>query len=412
MITNLSEDPDDRVRSYLASCIGFFCRYMGRPWSTAIVDIMFTYFRDANERVRADTLKSVPATARALLLEALTRVAKDPSRDASEAAASSMKFFEQFIPAITGMQKDLSVLVRGSLSAMIPQLLYYLWPPFDVDHDSNTTNVPITPYMRKLCDSIAPSLMKLLADPEIQVAVKMLNALSETSEIERLQWSPLIFTSTRGPEILKALTPLASHHNWRSRHAICVVLPYLAVSCSSVESRAKVAALAVPLTTDDVFEVRRNASKALCIAGRCDLMAPLSGSIVDGMPVQDMGRMWLDGIVLPQLMELHNSRLYSDRIMALHMIYIIFSEKVVHKSDGRYAMLASIALSSADDKVANVRLALANLFKASLNIDSDFPAVTNWKQISDTLIMLAKDKDQGVRTASIEALQLAGVMIA
>ncbi|CAM9486546.1 unnamed protein product, partial [Ectocarpus fasciculatus] len=368
MIMFLSEDESSDVRAYIASCVGLLCRYMGRPWSQAIVDILFSYFRDPNESVRAASMRSVPSTARAVLVDALAKIPID-------AAASSVKLLESFIPAVTGLHRDPSVLVRSTLAAMLPRLLAYLWPPLGTRDfmagrggDRSPRSCPAASlcprYTQQLVETVAPVVLKLLGDSTRAVAAQMLAALSESSPGES-EWSTLMFSGERTTEMLRCLSPLASHHLWRSRHAVCILLPCLASACNSVESRAKVAAIAVPLVTDDVFEVSRTAARALCLAGRCDLLTLSSDAVTDeGEPVQDMGRMWLDGIVLPQLHKMHHSAKSSVRIMALHMIAVIVLEEVIEKSDDRFVMLLDMALSLSTDKIPNVRLALAKVLKS------------------------------------------------
>ncbi len=415
MITHLAEDTDSRVRSYVASSIGLLCRYMGRPWSTAILDIMFTYFRDENETVRAASVQSVPATARALVSGALARLSAGElspivnnahSDDPYYIAASSIKLFESFIPAVTGLGKDASVLVRGTLSGMLPDLLTYLWPPVaGFNPTSMDGRAPDNTYVTKLVNAIAPIMLKLLGDSVVQVSVQMLSALSVTAEADRQDWAALVFSGDRTKEILQYLSPLAKHHNWRSRHAICVMLPLLAAACNSVEGRAKVASIAVPLIKDSVFEVRKCATRAICLAGRCDLLSVSSDAVTtDGEPVQDMGRMWLDGIVLPQLHNMHQSKNYADRILSLHMIAVILTEKVVERDGGRVTMLLDIALSLDTDKVANVRLALAYVLLSTEKFYRGFVDKVRGRLIS-TLERLGADRDKDVAHFGRSALK-------
>lgn len=403
MITQLAEDVDQRVRAYIASSIGLLCRYMGRPWSTALLDVMFTYFRDPNDTVRSSCISSVPATARALMSGALARLSagelspvvnNNRSDDPYFIAAHSVKLFESFIPAVTGMHKDPSVNVRSALSGMLPNMLSFLWPPIaGFNPTSMDGRSPDNTYLIRLINTVAPAMLKLLGDSVVQVSVQMLTALSMTDTQE---WTAMVFSSDRTKEMLQYLSPLAKHHDWRSRHAICVMLPCLAASCNTVESRAKVASIAVPLITDTVFEVQKSAARAICLAGRCDLLAVSSGAVtVEGEPVQDMGRMWLDGIVLPQLLSMHQSRLYSERIMSLHMITVILIERIVEKDDGRIPMLMDIALSLAVDKVANVRLSLAKVLCAISTIVQWFSKKSKDK-LKASLKKLSSDKDRDV----------------
>ena len=47
-----------------------------------------------------------------------------------------------------------------------------------------------------------------------------------------------------------------------------------------------------------------------------------------GEPLQDMGQMWLDCFVLPQLESLRTSRVFHQRVLALHMIVLLIKEQV------------------------------------------------------------------------------------
>ena len=420
MIMFLSEDESSDVRAYIASCVGLLCRYMGRPWSQAIVDILFSYFRDPNEKVRAASMRSVPSTARAVLVDALANCERGAEEENSDeipidAAASSVKLLESFVPAVTGLHRDPSVLVRSTLAAMLPRLLAYLWPPLGTrgssagrDSERSPRSCPdaaLCPrYAQQLVKTVAPVVLKLLGDSTRAVAAQMLAALSESSPGES-EWSILMFSGERTTEMLRCLSPLASHHLWRSRHAVCILLPCLASACNSVESRAKVAAIAVPLVTDDVFEVSRTAARALCLAGRCDLLTMSSDAVTaEGEPVQDMGRMWLDGIVLPQLHKMHHSTKASVRIMALHMIAVIVLEEVIEKSDDRFVMLLDMALSLNNDNIPNVRLALATVLKSLMPIATEFKGGQEIGKIHRVLTVMATDVDKDVAYLGNSAL--------
>jgi hypothetical protein len=417
MITFLSEDENTDVRACIASCVGLLCRYMGRPWSQAIVDILFSYFRDPDEKVRAASLRSVPSTARAVLVDALSNISEENSSNIVknsipiDAAAESVKLLESFIPAVISLQRDASVSVRCTLAEMLPTLLSYLWPPLGRWRTSSSCSVSIasrsTPracpaaalcpgYTERLVNTVAPAIMKLLGDGEKAVAVEMLTSLSMNDPGET-EWSILLFNGERTKDVLKCLSPLASHHLWRSRYAVCIILPCLASACNSVESRACVAAIAVPLVTDDVFEVSRTAARALCLAGRCDLVTPSHDAVTaEGEPVQDMGRMWLDGIVLPQLHKMQSSEKSTVRIVALHMISVIVLEEVIEKCDDRFIMLLDMALSVSTDTVPNVRLALATVLKALASVAIDFKAGQEVGKILKVLKLLSTDKDKDV----------------
>jgi hypothetical protein len=142
----------------------------------------------------------------------------------------------------------------------------------------------------------------------------------------------------------------------------------------------------------------------------------------NGEPVQDMGRMWLDCVVLPQLESLRTSRVYSNRILSLHMIATLLFEEIVQRGDVRYHILINIALTLSHDPVANVRVALgevlgvlAQLLKrddgnSSSNSDVKESSLSSggqqqqqqqqqqiWEITMTTLSLLSEDRDKDVR---------------
>jgi hypothetical protein len=135
------------------------------------------------------------------------------------------------------------------------------------------------------------------------------------------------------------------------------------VSTSNVvETRMRISNASLPLLGDGVFEVRKAAAKALCIASNCDRkvanMVKSKGVSPEGEPLQDIGRMWLDCVVLPQLETLRTSKTFSNRVMSLHLIATLLKEDLVKIEDVRYNILIGIALTLANDPIPNVRLAL------------------------------------------------------
>jgi hypothetical protein len=107
------------------------------------------------------------------------------------------------------------------------------------------------------------------------------------------------------------------------------------------------------LIHDPVFDVRKAATRALCLSG---LNLSLVRSCDDAM-----SQNWLDGIILPQLESLRLSQRYSERILALHMISILILEEIIHEEDVRYNLLIQIALTLSRDLVPNVRIALCEM---------------------------------------------------
>ena len=73
---------------------------------------------------------------------------------------------------------------------------------------------------------------------------------------------------------------------------------------------------------------------------------------------QDMGRMWLDSVILPHLEHFCTSIKYQERLLALHMIAVLLVEKIVDVPDNRWVLLLNMALSMNGDRVVNVRIGL------------------------------------------------------
>jgi len=217
-----------------------------------------------------------------------------------------------------------------------------------------------------------PALLRLLGDSDQTVSTAMLQNLAPRISGGRggsAAWAPLVFRARHVQALLDALEALARSPRWRARKAVSCVLPLLVAACHTVEQRERAAALAAPLVSDPVFEVRVTASFCLCRAAAADFGdrpvtgdPNIPGSVVlsaDGEPVQDMGRMWLDGVVLPLLESLRTSRTYGDRVVSLHMIAALLSDGLIEEDDVRCEILLSIALTLATDRVPNVRMAFA-----------------------------------------------------
>jgi hypothetical protein len=131
----------------------------------------------------------------------------------------------------------------------------------------------------------------------------------------------------------------------------------------------------------------------------------------NGEPVQDMGRMWLDCVVLPQLESLRTSKIFSNRILSLHMIATLLFEEIVQRGDVRYHILINIALTLSHDPVANVRIALGEVLGVLAQLlkqDHDDGSVTSptspqqqqqqiWEITMNTLSLLSNDGDKDVR---------------
>jgi hypothetical protein len=120
---------------------------------------------------------------------------------------------------------------------------------------------------------------------------------------------------------------------------------------------------------------------------------------MDGEPVQDMGRMWLDSVVLPQLEDMRTSPRHSDRIVSLHMIATLLSESLIKGDDVRCDILLNIALTLATDEVPNVRLSLAQALAlvAELLLKKRRNGEDVCRRVESVLAALTTDRDRDVR---------------
>ncbi|CAE7664048.1 pppA, partial [Symbiodinium microadriaticum] len=224
-------------------------------------------------------------------------------------------------------------------------------------------------FMSRLETSMCDVVLLLLEDKSIQVCTQMIVELAMSVDKEHhhgySSYTSAVFTVAHSKTLIRSVTLLSKQSNWRVRKMVCAVIPKLVACSTTVEKRSAISDIAQPLLYDPVFEVRRSAARAMCISAECDGDATglaLAGGVTpDGEPLQDMGRMWLDCVVLPQLESLRTSRVYSNRILSLHMIATIIVEDIVHEGDVRYDILINIALTLSSDRVPNVRIALCEV---------------------------------------------------
>lgn len=224
---------------------------------------------------------------------------------------------------------------------------------------------------------IIRSILQLLNDAVVRVRFAVFSQLLCPSNRNVI---PMVFTPFYVSRLYAAITPLRCNTDWRMRKAVCTALPMLVSASRTVEMRSEAAALVLPMLKDDVFEVRRCAATALCIAGHCDepngaiasgILPPTTGTIAadsataedqeegENVLEHDMGRMWLDHVIIPHVLSMAASSRFHERILSMHMICAVIIEGVVATGDTRLKLLMSAAFSLASDKVVNVRLALA-----------------------------------------------------
>jgi hypothetical protein len=347
IISRLVEDTDSDIRANVVSMCGEFCIWMGAKWSAILLDVMFCCFRDVVVEVRAAALTAVPHAVAALLYAAI----KAAHGRGMEQEAS--KPLQSLIAALCSMTKDTSIAVRVTLCTAISRVMGYV---FAVSTNGHLSQPFLETILRNLCDSI----VQLLEDKSSEVPRQMVVELSSSVEKEfqhgESSYISMLFTPQNSPSLLRSLSQLSKQTSWRVRKLVSSVIPKLVTVMTTVQGRSTVSSIITPLLYDPVFEVRRSAARALCLAAGAE-----SQSLNSLRSTQDEERTWLDHVVLPQLESLRTSRVYSNRILALHMIATMIVEDVVHEGDVRYNILFNVALTLSRDPVPNVRIALCEV---------------------------------------------------
>ena len=356
IISRLVEDNLSEIRGSVVSMMGDFCIWMGSKWSAILLDILLTCCRDSVPEVRASALSAVPHAVLALIhasIKAVVGTRDDPSST----------LLLSLIAAVCTMHRDVSVPVRVALCEALSRVMSLVY--------SVTMNgqLSASSLMSRLETNVCDVVLLLLEDKSMQVSTQMIAELAMSIDKEHQHghssYTSAIFTVANSAVLIRSATQLSKQANWRVRKMVCGVIPKLVACSTTVEKRSAISNIVHQLLYDAVFDVRKSAARALCIAAECDGDATglvLSGGVTpDGEPLQDMGRMWLDCVVLPQLEALRTSRVYSNRILSLHMIATIIVEDIVHEGDVRYDILVNIALTLALDPIPNVRIALCEV---------------------------------------------------
>lgn len=454
IISRLVEDAEAEIRGSVVSMCGDFCIWMGGKWSAVLLDVLLCCFRDSVPEVRASALTAVPHAVLALIQAAI----KSPHDNTRDQTIS--KLFISLIPAVCSMQKDTHIIVRLSLCKALGQVLSLLYSITLTGHMRTYSFIP------SLQATMCSIVLNLLDDKINEVSIQMITELCLIIDKEyqygiTSSYITLIFTEENLIPIIRCTKYLSKLSSWRVRKLICTVIPKLVNTCKTVENRSLVSDIIIPLLYDPIFSVRQSAATAMCIASISDYYndniendlddmtstttattsatsskdkknkknkkkstSSSSGSTSirvtsTGEPVQDMGRMWLDCVVLPQLESLRTSKIYSNRILSLHMIATLLFEEIVQRGDVRYHILINIALTLSHDPVPNVRIALgevlgvlAQLLKrddedtnnSSSSTSSSSSTTTSqhqqqhiWDITMNTIKILSNDNDKDVR---------------
>jgi hypothetical protein len=388
---------------------------MGGKWSAVLLDLLLCCFRDAVPEVRASALTAVPHATLALI-QAAIKLSHANTRD-----QTISKLFISLIPAVCSMQKDAHVIVRISLCKSLGQVLSLLYSVTLTGHLRSYSFIPSL--QATMCAVVLSLLEDKTNQVVIQMITELCGAIDKEYQcgrnVPRTDSTPsssassyvsLIFTEENLLPLIRCVKYLSKLPNWRVRKLICTMVPKLVSISQTVENRALVSDLVSPLLHDPIFSVRQAAATSMCLASISDYsnesldnetddrngsrthppaltpvttassssspfslskkhkskskQAAAAASVrvtTTGEPLQDMGRMWLDCVVLPQLESLRTSRIFSNRILSLHMIATLLFEEIVQRGDVRYHILINIALTLSHDPVANVRIALGEV---------------------------------------------------
>jgi hypothetical protein len=437
IISRLVEDKEAQIRSYVGTYCGEFCILMGGKWSAILLDLIFTCCRDSVMEVRVAGLSGIPHVVLAFLQDSILKIQNQPDDSTSSNVAAVLRPLASVITAVCSMHRDNSSEVKCSLCRILSQILTLLFA-INSNHYFSSSESSSSSSLTTLETTISSTMILLLTDTSAPggsdsiVLIEMITQFVFTLEKESYTSSAagsessylnLIFVKENYKILINSLQILSKHSNWRVRKLICALIPKLVFLISTKETKQMILELILVLVGDPVFDVRRLASRSLCLSAR-SLNTPPSGlngsrlengKIVEGV----LGVSWLDEIILPHVESLRTSRVYSDRILALHMISILILEEIVLGDDVRYNILIQIALALSRDRVANVRIALCemigNITPLLMAHHHDRDSLTNRGSgsepnqllvaIEESLTSLTLDRDRDVSYFASKALE-------
>jgi hypothetical protein len=364
IISRLVEDKEVQIRSYVGSYCGEFCILMGGKWSMILLDIIFTCCRDPVMEVRVAGLTGMPHVIIAFLQDSILKLRHDsapaPPPSSPSPAGSAPAVFRPLISVITAMcsmHRDTNLQVKQTLCRILSKTLSLF---FSINSNNITTTTLTDTTLSSLESSLSLTIIHLLTDADPLILIEMMQEFEHSLLSEYLtgetSYVSLIFIPEHSKIILNCFQILSQHSNWRVRKLICSLIPKFILTILNFDFYSKqnfFVEMIEKLIHDPVFDVRKAATRALCLSG---LNLSLVRSCDDAM-----SQNWLDGIILPQLESLRLSQRYSERILALHMISILILEEIIHEEDVRYNLLIQIALTLSRDLVPNVRIALCEM---------------------------------------------------
>ena len=377
------------------------------------------------------------------------------------------------------LRRDQCKEVRVALASAIPEMLSAVCrvQVEDTTQGGVTSTVNSRNSKIGVAKVLVAVILELLSDNDTENGMEIAYAVLQQVLVSDLSnISSFIFTNCS--LLINCVTPLATNNNWRMRKAVCSAVPLIVSACKTVETRVQTAAMVVPLLKDEIFEVRRCAAAAMCLAASCDVdsgrnagaggstVSESRGSIVsprlsmatimsvtgqrrgagaaallDGVPSEDvtdgefseeMGRMWLDSIVLPNLEDFCTSPRFQERILALHMVTVLLSERIVDVTDSRWELLLRMSLSMTSDRIVNVRIGVATVLLNLIPVmiarqEADSEAMDGpstivpgqaavaqrmpWvADVHDSVLLAAADKDRDVASLGNQILSRSGVL--
>jgi hypothetical protein len=412
IISRLVEDKEMQIRSYVGTYCGELCILMGGKWSAILLDMIFTCCRDPVMEVRVAGLSGIPHVVLAFLQDSILKLQNNS--DDTTSTATLIRPLASVITAVCSMHRDKSSEVKRSLCRLLSQISTLLFAI-----NSNQYFPSTDTSIASLQSTLSSTIIQLLTDTDDSlVLIEIMNQFELTLQQEYLSgessssYLNFIFVQENQKILMNCFDILSKDSNWRVRKLICAVIPKLIFLITTLESKEMIVKLIVVLVRDPVFDVRRLASRSLCLSA----MSFPSLSLVTATEEPSLGPTnWLDEIILPQVESLRTSRVYSDRILALHMISILILEEIILGDDVRYNILIHIALALSRDHVANVRIALCEMMCSIVPLmiahdpTSTTIRVTAQNQlypvIQETLRNLVVDRDRDVIYFASKALQ-------
>ena len=264
LVSRLVEDDKPALRAAVVSMCGDFCIWMGGKWSAILLDVMLCCFRDEEEAVRAAAVNAVPHAVLALVKTAVIS-------ESNYNYESIAKLFVSLIPAVCTMHSDTSVAVRMALCRNLSQVLALLYA---VSRKGTLSSFQFLPKMQiQMCDV----MIMLLEDKALEVSCEMLTEIAacldkeEQESGDKTWYTSLLFTRKNSLQLIRSITFLSKPpSHWRVRRLVCLLIPRLVATTTTVEERTSISNIVVPLLYDEVFEVRKTAARAFCLSAVCD----------------------------------------------------------------------------------------------------------------------------------------------